>query len=36
MPDARRVPLASVAETIAFLLSEGAANINGALIPLPA
>jgi NAD(P)-dependent dehydrogenase (short-subunit alcohol dehydrogenase family) len=36
MPDARRVPLASVAETIAFLLSEGAANISGALIPLPA
>ncbi len=36
MPDARRVPLASVAETIAFLLSEEAANVNGALIPLPA
>ena len=36
MPDARRVPLASVAETIVFLLSEEAANVNGALIPLPA
>lgn len=36
MPDTRRVPLASVAETIAFLLSESAAKINGALIPLPA
>ncbi len=36
MPDARRVPLASVAETIAFLLSEEAAKVHGALIPLPA
>jgi len=34
MPHAKRVPLSRVAETIAFLLSDGAANINGALIPL--
>jgi NAD(P)-dependent dehydrogenase (short-subunit alcohol dehydrogenase family) len=36
MPDGKRVPLDHVAETIAFLLSDAAANINGALIPLPA
>lgn len=36
MPEARRVPLGSVAETIAFLLSEAGANVNGALIPMPA
>lgn len=36
MPEARRVPLASVAEAIAFLLSGNGANISGALIPLPA
>lgn len=35
MPDARRVPLDRVAETIEFLLSDAAASINGALIPLP-
>lgn len=34
MPDAARVPLARVAETIAFLLSDAAGSINGALIPL--
>ena len=34
MPDARRVPLDRVADTIEFLLSEAAASINGALIPL--
>ena len=34
MPNARRVPLDRVAEAILFLLSDGAANINGALIPL--
>jgi len=34
MPDAKRVSLHDVAETIAFLLSENASSINGALIPL--
>ena len=34
MPNARRVPLDRVADAILFLLSDGAANINGALIPL--
>ncbi len=34
MPDARRVPLDRVAETIAFLLSESASSITGALIPM--
>jgi NAD(P)-dependent dehydrogenase (short-subunit alcohol dehydrogenase family) len=36
MPKARRVPLDHVADSIAFLLSEAADNINGALIPLRA
>ena len=36
MPKARRVPLDRVAETIVFLLSEAASNVNGALIPLRA
>jgi NAD(P)-dependent dehydrogenase (short-subunit alcohol dehydrogenase family) len=36
MPDARRVPLDRVADTIAFLLSDAAANISGGLIPLRA
>ena len=34
MPNAPRVPLERVAETIAFLLSEGAGSVNGALIRL--
>ena len=34
MPDAKLVPLDHVADTIAFLLSDAAASINGALIPL--
>lgn len=34
MPDANRVPLDSVAETISFLLSDAASSIHGALIPL--
>lgn len=36
MPGAKLVPLEQIAETIAFLLSDAAANINGALIPMPA
>ena len=36
MPEARRVPLDRVAETIEFLLSEAAQNVSGALIRLPA
>ncbi len=34
MPDAKLVPLDRVAESILFLLSDAAASINGALIPL--
>lgn len=34
MPNAKRVPLGDVAETIAFLLSDAAASINGALVPM--
>jgi NAD(P)-dependent dehydrogenase (short-subunit alcohol dehydrogenase family) len=36
MPPEKLVPLPRVAATIEFLLSEAAANINGALIPLTA
>jgi len=36
MPRERLVPLERVAETIAFLLSESASNINGAQVPLSA
>ena len=36
MPRERLVPLAWVGETLAFLLSDAAANITGALIPLTA
>jgi NAD(P)-dependent dehydrogenase (short-subunit alcohol dehydrogenase family) len=36
MPNARRVPLDGVANAIAFLLSDEASNVNGALIPLKA
>jgi NAD(P)-dependent dehydrogenase (short-subunit alcohol dehydrogenase family) len=36
MPNAKRVPLDRVAETIAFLLSDEGASITGALIPLRA
>ena len=36
MPDAKLVPLERVAESIVFLLSDAASNINGALIPLRA
>jgi NAD(P)-dependent dehydrogenase (short-subunit alcohol dehydrogenase family) len=34
MPSSKLVPLDRVAESIAFLLSDAAASINGALIPL--
>jgi NAD(P)-dependent dehydrogenase (short-subunit alcohol dehydrogenase family) len=34
MPDARRVPLESVAAAVAFLLSDAASSISGALIRL--
>lgn len=36
MPREQLVPLERVAETIAFLLSESASSVNGALIPLTA
>lgn len=36
MPDAHRIPLESIASTISFLLSDAAADISGAVIPLPA
>jgi len=35
MPDARRVPLGHVADTVLFLLSDAAASINGTLVRLP-
>jgi len=35
-PDAKLVPLDRVAESMAFLLSDAASSINGALIPLQA
>ncbi|HEX6159118.1 MAG TPA: SDR family oxidoreductase [Thermoanaerobaculia bacterium] len=34
MPKAKRVPLDDMAETIAFLLSDAGASINGALLPM--
>lgn len=34
MPNAKRVPLEDVAETILFLLSDAGASINGALVPM--
>lgn len=36
MPREKLVPLARVAETLAFLLSDAATNVSGALIPLTA
>lgn len=36
MPREQLVPLSRVGETLAFLLSDAAANVNGALIPLTA
>lgn len=35
MPDAHRIPLSSISATIGFLLSDAAADISGAVIPLP-
>ncbi|HEY0140172.1 MAG TPA: SDR family NAD(P)-dependent oxidoreductase [Thermoanaerobaculia bacterium] len=34
MPNAKRVPLGDVAETIAYLLSDAGASVNGALLPM--